>query len=48
VKFVEAGLHAYNRALTQTFYIGVGLAAVTVFGVLGMEWRKVEERERAG
>lgn len=31
-------LNAYNKALSQTFYVGVGVAALSIFGPIFMEW----------
>ena len=37
-------LSGLNESLTQTWYLVVGLAAVTIFGSLAMEWRSVKEK----
>ncbi|KAL4778009.1 major facilitator superfamily domain-containing protein [Aspergillus varians] len=39
----EAVLFAYNRALTQTFYVGVALSCIGVLGVVFMEWVNVKK-----
>ncbi|KIM96201.1 hypothetical protein OIDMADRAFT_170908 [Oidiodendron maius Zn] len=35
-------LTSLNKALSQTFYVGVAGACVSVFGCLGLEWRSVK------
>ncbi|KAL2849594.1 major facilitator superfamily domain-containing protein [Aspergillus pseudoustus] len=54
--FYDAVLFAYNKALTQTFYVGVALSAIAILGVVVMEWvnvkgdkgkKKDEEKEQA-
>ncbi|KAL6230016.1 hypothetical protein BDW75DRAFT_234750 [Aspergillus navahoensis] len=39
----EAVLVAYNKALTQTFYVGVGLSCIGIFGVVFMQWINVKK-----
>lgn len=39
----RAVLVAYNKALTETFYVGVGLSVVAVLGVVVMEWVNVKK-----
>lgn len=36
-------LKAYNDALSQTWYIAVALAALSIVGAAGMEWRSVKK-----
>ncbi|KAF5866593.1 hypothetical protein ETB97_010686 [Aspergillus alliaceus] len=38
-------LFAYNKALDQTFYVGVALSCCAVFGTLGMQWVSVRKKE---
>ncbi|KAL8661820.1 MAG: hypothetical protein Q9202_005246 [Teloschistes flavicans] len=38
-------LHAYNDSLTQTFYISVALAALSIFGAAAMEWKSVKGKK---
>ncbi|KAL4882586.1 major facilitator superfamily domain-containing protein [Aspergillus karnatakaensis] len=40
--FYDAVLYAYNKALTETFYVGVALSVVGIFGVVFMEWVNVK------
>ncbi|KAL3452315.1 major facilitator superfamily domain-containing protein [Aspergillus insuetus] len=40
--FYDAVLFAYNKALTQTFYVGVALSCVGILGVVVMEWVNVK------
>ncbi|KAL4735815.1 major facilitator superfamily domain-containing protein [Aspergillus similis] len=42
----EAVLKAYNKALTQTFYVGVGLSCIGIFGVVFMQWINVKKSEK--
>ncbi|KAL2870692.1 MDR family MFS transporter [Aspergillus lucknowensis] len=41
-RFYDAVLFAYNKALTQTFYVGVGLSCVGVIGAVFMKWVNVK------
>lgn len=36
-------LHAYNRAVTQTFYVAATMASLALIGALGTEWRSVRK-----
>ncbi len=38
-------IYAYNHALTQTFYVGLAMACLTLIGALGMEWRSVKGKK---
>ncbi|MCJ1262827.1 MFS sugar transporter [Lobaria immixta] len=38
-------LFAYNRALTQTFYVSLALAALSIFGSVGIEWKSVKGKK---
>ncbi|KAJ5796867.1 uncharacterized protein N7518_005407 [Penicillium psychrosexuale] len=38
----NAVLFAYNKALDQTFYVGVALSCFGILGVLGLEWLSVK------
>jgi hypothetical protein len=42
----RAVLVAYNKALTETFYVGVGLSVVAVLGVVAMEWVNVKKEKK--
>lgn len=33
----------YNKALTQTWYVAVALAALSIVGAVGVEWRDVRK-----
>lgn len=37
-------LPAYNRAVVDTFYVGVGLACASIIGALAVEWVSVKKR----
>lgn len=39
---------AYNKALTETWYTSVALAAVSIIGAIGIEWRSVKENKSQG
>lgn len=39
-------LGIFDRSLTQTWYLAVGLACVTMVGSLGMEWRSVKDKKK--
>ncbi|KAE8344598.1 hypothetical protein BDV24DRAFT_171614 [Aspergillus arachidicola] len=41
----QAVLFAYNKALDQTFYVGVAVSCCAVFGVLGMQWVSVKKKD---
>ena len=41
-KLLSSVLKAYNDAITQSFYIGVALAAVSIFGPIFVEWKSVK------
>lgn len=43
---LETVLRSYNSAVTQAFYVGVALAALSVFGTVALEWRSVKETEK--
>jgi hypothetical protein len=38
-------IEAYNGALTRTFFVAVGVAAVAIIPALGFEWRSVKEKK---
>lgn len=40
-------LIAYNKALQQTFYVSVAIAALSVIGSVGMEWKSVKGKKVA-
>lgn len=40
-------LKAYNRTLDQTFYVAAAMAALSVFGAVGMEWKSVKGKKIA-
>ncbi|KAF4555296.1 Efflux pump roqT-like protein 2 [Elsinoe fawcettii] len=39
---LQGVLLAYNSALTQTFYVGVATAALSIFGSVFIEWKSVK------
>ncbi|PVH92511.1 putative efflux pump antibiotic resistance protein [Periconia macrospinosa] len=40
-------LAAYSKSITQTFYIGIALGALSMIGSLGTEWQSVKSAEEA-
>lgn len=38
-------LVAYNGAVTQTFYVSVAMASLSIIGGLGMEWKSVKGKK---
>ncbi|KAI4095682.1 MAG: hypothetical protein LQ339_007171 [Xanthoria mediterranea] len=38
-------LVAYNSAITQTFYVSVATAALSIFGAVAMEWKSVKGKK---
>ncbi|PNS17717.1 hypothetical protein CAC42_3112 [Sphaceloma murrayae] len=45
-EFLDQVLVAYNSALTQTFYVGVATAALSMFGALAMEWKSIKGNKK--
>jgi hypothetical protein len=43
--FLAAVQVAYNRALTQTWYVSVAMACATVLGVVWVEWKSVKGKK---
>lgn len=44
-EFYSAILLAYNRALTHTFYVGVGLSCCALLGAVWLEWLSVKGKQ---
>ncbi|KAF2191552.1 putative MFS transporter [Zopfia rhizophila CBS 207.26] len=44
-EFYDAVLIAYNKSLTQTFYVGVALSCCSVFGVVWLQWLSVKGKK---
>lgn len=38
-------LVAYNNAVTQTFYVSLAMACLSIIGAVGMEWKSVKEKK---
>ncbi|KAL8386727.1 hypothetical protein RB599_010860 [Gaeumannomyces hyphopodioides] len=38
-------MNAYNKAITQSFYVPVAMAALSVMGAVAIEWRNVKREE---
>lgn len=47
-RLLEAVLEAYSRAITQTFYVGVAMCALSLFGSASLEWEPVCENQACG
>lgn len=47
-KLYQVVLFAYNKALDQTFYVGVALSCLGIIGVLGLEWISVKGKKTTG
>lgn len=44
-EFLPRVLVAYNRALDQTFYVAVAMAALSIFGAVVVEWRSIKGKK---
>jgi hypothetical protein len=44
-KFLSGVLFAYNKALTQTFYVSVATASMSIFGAIFVEWKSMKGKE---
>ena len=42
---LEGVLVAYNDALTHAYYVSVAMAALSIVGALGMEWKSVKGKK---
>ncbi|KAF8850601.1 MFS transporter [Acephala macrosclerotiorum] len=45
-EYLQPVLNAFNKAISQTFYVGVAMASLSVFGSLGIEWKSVRTQNR--
>ncbi|KAJ5365916.1 Major facilitator superfamily domain general substrate transporter [Penicillium concentricum] len=43
VEQLPAVLRSYNTAITQAFYVGVALAALSILGTIALEWKSVKK-----
>lgn len=43
---LPAVLRSYNTAITEAFYVGVALAALSFFGTIALEWKSVKKSKR--
>ena len=43
---LEGVLIAYNDALVHAYYVSVAIAALSIIGALGMEWKSVKGKKR--
>jgi hypothetical protein len=41
-EYLSQVMDAFNKALSSTFYVGAAMAALSVFGSLGIEWKSVK------
>ena len=44
-KYLSGVLYAYNKALTQTYYVSLAMACLSMIGALGMEWKSVRGKK---
>lgn len=44
-KFIAGVLTAYNAALTETFYVSVAAASISIFGAAFVEWKSMKGKE---
>jgi hypothetical protein len=44
-QFLPGVLVAYNKALTETWYVSVAMACLTVFGTVALEWKSVKGKK---
>ena len=44
-QFLAAVQTAYNHALTQTWYVSVAMACLSVFGIVWIEWKSVKGKK---
>lgn len=44
-RFLEGVLTAYNRAITETFYVSVATASLSIFGALFVEWKSMKGKD---
>lgn len=42
---LEGVLIAYNDAITHTYYVSVAMAALSIIGALGTEWKSVKGKK---
>lgn len=45
--FLDGVLHAYNGALTQTWYVSVAMSALSLIGALAIEWKSMKGKPPA-
>ena len=45
-QYLPPVIAAYNKALQQTFYVGVAMASLSIFGSLGLEWKSVKKTKK--
>ncbi|KAJ5837056.1 hypothetical protein N7447_003082 [Penicillium robsamsonii] len=43
VEQLPAVLRSYNTAITQAFYVGVALAALSILGTIALEWKSMKK-----
>jgi hypothetical protein len=41
-EYLSRVLAAYNKALSETFYVGAAMASLSIFGSVGIEWKSVK------
>ncbi|KAI9792094.1 MAG: MFS sugar transporter [Peltula sp. TS41687] len=44
-QYLSGVILAYNKAVTQTFYVSVAMACLTIIGALSLEWKSVKGKK---
>lgn len=44
-QFLAAVLVVYNKALMSAFYVSVAMAALSLFGSMGVEWKSLKGKD---
>ena len=44
-RYLSGVLSAYNRTLTQTFYVSVAVAVMSIFGAVFVEWKSMKGKK---
>ncbi|KAH8652595.1 major facilitator superfamily domain-containing protein [Tricladium varicosporioides] len=40
--YLQQVLEAFNKAIMQTFYVGVAIVSLSIFGSMGIEWKSIK------
>jgi hypothetical protein len=44
-QFLQGVLYAYNKALTETWYVALAMSAISGFGVVWIQWLSVKGKK---